>query len=162
MLIAYIVTVVVSFILDIADRIVRKTSYTDGFSLFMSVVISFTPMLNLIFAYISVTEVANYYGKINNEKKEKLKEYNRFMECNSCKVIVRNGYIIENNKCPLCNNYGHKEILEEDYIPNKNIPEQSYISHIKKFREGKLLKKSDEQEELYLKALEQKLKNKNN
>lgn len=160
MFIAYIVTVVISFILDIVDRLVRKSSYTDGFSLFMSVVISFTPIINLIFAYISLSEISVYYGKKRKVKLDLLKKYNQFVECDSCKVIVRHAYFIENEgNCPICNHFEFNAIKDGDYIENSSIREQSYISNVEEFKKIKLDKKSKEQEEIYLKALEKKLKN---
>lgn len=156
----YVVTVIVAFLLDILDRIVRKNKYTDGFSLLMSAVISFTPIINLVFSFISIQEIYKHSSRNKKEKNKILRKYNKFMECNSCQVIVRNGYIIENesNKCPICEHIGHKEISNKDYIANTKIPEQLYISDIESFRKNKLQLKSDEQEQLYFKALEEKLK----
>lgn len=140
---------------------IRKDKIANWFIGIM-VVLSFIPLINALallsftFYIIGCPNSDNWFFA---RKENKLKEMNRLIQCNHCDVMFRKGYMKKEKECPICENYNSffKEVKNQN-LYDKKIPEQAKIKNSYKKNNEQLIK---EQNELYIKAKEEKLINKN-
>lgn len=143
-------------------NILGKKDKIANWFLIVFFVLSLIPLINaialLIFILYTVTVTENqwFFRKKRNTMKDKLKKLNTLVKCSHCEVMFRKGYIQEKNHCPICDTYNEKFIyVENQKIYDERIPEQAIIK-----KETKNDKKKDlleEQNELYIKAKQEKL-----
>lgn len=126
------------------------------------IIFSTIPFLQLLITLAMISTIVDKAEKRNKEELEKieeLKKLNEFIECQSCKIILRKGYWL-NDKCPVCEEVSDMDFYDKPYIPSEDIYFQREITNIDSFKHDNLIQKTKEQNELYLSIMEKKLKEK--
>lgn len=158
LIISYLVLSVVNVVFTIRER-----HQLDSFGeVLLILFFSVFPLLNIL---VTLGAISEFVQKQDNKRKKRiendkqLKKLNKFVECNSCKMIVRKGYIID-SICPICEEMTIMNKYEEKYIPSDDIFFQKEITSLEQLEQDNLIDKTKEQNELYLSIMQKKLENK--
>lgn len=136
-----------------------KASFKEKEARILLYFLSFVPILNAFLIFFSLFFIGYNLNMKFKKTKRELEYLNTFKECTACEIIVRDGYI-KNGICPVCKQESRFFIHRENYKPSNKIEEQKEIKNLKKFKEGLLNEKTEEQERKHLKVLEKRLKDK--
>lgn len=139
--------------------LIKKAKIRDIEVEMLCQMIALVPIFNILPMIISLNCINDIRLRKKKALRQQLDNLNKLKECNSCKMIIRNGYI-KNYKCPICKKETSFSVYKDEYIPSDKIEEQKEIKDLKIFNKEVLIEKTKEQESIHLKILEERLKDK--